>query len=538
MSINGVLEDLPLADVVQFVHIGRRTGTLYLWRDDRDRAEIGFFNGRIVSTWRPEREPLGDQLVAEGLVDSTALQAALAEQQQRVEQRSIGQILVDRGALRKADLYRLLKVQITDTIFELVTWDRGRFHFEVDELNLLDDFAIDPQELLEDLDLNTQMLLLEATRIFDERQQRKRERRGTEAKEPAALGLRGREGASAEASDAAASDSLTGTRPMPAIPDTPSPVVALRCQVVSDDADLVPALRDEVPEPLARVVGVSLHEAGNKLPGDSVSPLVVLDLRAGADRAQLPQLARTRPAAPVIALVASPDAAGAAYRAGAVAAVSEISELAHACRSLVRVLSHPQPHGAFGFGTHAGFGRFRRVVYEVQSGLISATMALNLMHVISESVERAVLFLVRGRRMVAVGAFGFAGDGRALAEAARALRLEPSDKSALRRACVEGQPVVAPFSDAHLPPQFAAMIGAPASGQAVIFPVLGAQRAISVIYTDNGALDEAIQDIRILELATAQVGVALENELMQQELADQGLATWLDGTDLRRDIQL
>ncbi len=77
MSINGVLEDLPLADVVQFIHIGRRTGTLYLWRDDRDRAEIGFYNGRIVSTWRPDREPLGDQLVTEGLVDSVALEAAL-----------------------------------------------------------------------------------------------------------------------------------------------------------------------------------------------------------------------------------------------------------------------------------------------------------------------------------------------------------------------------------------------------------------------------------------------------------------------------
>ena len=53
MSIHGVLEDLALADVLQFIHLGRRTGTLYMWRDEEWRAEIGFHEGRIVSTWTP-----------------------------------------------------------------------------------------------------------------------------------------------------------------------------------------------------------------------------------------------------------------------------------------------------------------------------------------------------------------------------------------------------------------------------------------------------------------------------------------------------
>jgi len=52
----------------------------------------------------------------------------------------------------------------------------------------------------------------------------------------------------------------------------------------------------------------------------------------------------------------------------------------------------------------------------------------------------------------------------------------------------------------------------------VVFPVLGAQRVISVIYTDNGERDETIEDIEILELATAQVGMAFENELLRRQI--------------------
>lgn len=508
MSITGVLEDLPLADVVQFIHIGRRTGTLYLWRSESDRAEIGFVEGRIVSTRRPNRIPLGDQLLEEGLVERSTLESALAEQRQMAEPRSIGQILVDGGNVRRADLYRLLKVQITDTIFELVTWDRGRFHFEVDELDLLDDFAFEPRELLADLDLNTQMLLLEATRIFDERQNAKRINRASR-QERRAVGRK------------------TRTGPLPAMPEVPETFEALRCQVVTDDESLVPSLRVLLPDSTIRMVKVVPREAGNKLPGEGASPLVIFDLRQAPAFEPLTQLTRTRPAAPTIAYVAADDEAPQAYSAGAIAAPADEDALVEVCRNLARVLRQPRVPSGLGVGQLGGFGRFRRVIYEVQSGLLSATMALNLLHVISDSVERAILFLVRGRRMVAVGAFGFAGDGRPLAELTRALRLEPSDRSALRRACIDAKPVVTDFNDARLPPRFAKLIGAPASGQAVVFPVLGTEHVISVIYTDNGALEQTIQDVRILELATAQVGVALENELMQQELADRGIADWL-----------
>ena len=93
-------------------------------------------------------------------------------------------------------------------------------------------------------------------------------------------------------------------------------------------------------------------------------------------------------------------------------------------------------------------------------------------------------------------------------------------RGGLRDAIDQAKPVSVDFDDADLPPDLARMVGRPASGQVVLFPVLGAERPISLIYTDNGTREQEIQDIRILELATSQVGVAFENELLRRQLGD------------------
>jgi hypothetical protein len=146
-------------------------------------------------------------------------------------------------------------------------------------------------------------------------------------------------------------------------------------------------------------------------------------------------------------------------------------------------------------------------------------VALNLMHIISESVERAVLFLVKRDHLVALGAFGSDPKGRPLAEVTRALKLGLEGESALARSLDTSEVQSLTFDDAELPEPFRSMVGPPKNNQVVIFPVLGAQRVISVIYTDNGDNEKPIEDIDILELATAQVGMAFENELLRRQIS-------------------
>ena len=165
--------------------------------------------------------------------------------------------------------------------------------------------------------------------------------------------------------------------------------------------------------------------------------------------------------------------------------------------------------------------RLRRVFGDLRSGLLSATVALNLMHIISESVERAVLFLVRHDCLHALGAFGSGANGKPLAELTRGMRLPIDDPSVLADSLSSGETLTVKFNDAVLPERLKELLGRPRTGQVVVFPVLGARRVISVIYTDNGAVDRPIEDIEILELATAQVGMAFENELLRRQISSQ-----------------
>ncbi|MEM6796901.1 MAG: response regulator, partial [Acidobacteriota bacterium] len=512
----------------------------YMWRrDDDHRAEIAFHDGKIVSAWTPQQDKLGDLLIAAGMITPADLASALAEQRRGEPHRTLGGVLIDRGLVVRQQIHQVIRERVQKTIFDLVTWRRGSFHFEIDELNPVDDFSIEPGEVLDDLDLNTQMLLLEATRLFDERNRGVEEPEDAEAEElerrlrraglrrnqahrvpptPVRMPSFGDESAPAPA---LAPQALAGAAESAG--ESPA-LEALRCQVVSDDPEVLATLRERLPGELVKVVSIRLREAGTRMPGDTESPIVLLDLRhPGLRLEDVAMLARTRPTAPLVALVSDEPEARDARRAGALSAVLEGDEtLADSIRNLVRVFSDPTPQGTFGYSAQGGFSRFRRVVFDVQSGLLSATMALNLMHVISESVERAVLFLVQEDELTACGAFGFSNRGEPLATVTRSLRLKLGARGAMRRAIDQTTPQSVDFDQAELPAELVSLLGRPASGQVVLFPVLGAERPISLIYTDNGADEKEIQDIKILELATSQVGVAFENELLRQRLGPRG----------------
>jgi hypothetical protein len=71
--------------------------------------------------------------------------------------------------------------------------------------------------------------------------------------------------------------------------------------------------------------------------------------------------------------------------------------------------------------------------------------------------------------------------------------------------------------DGTLPAGFFHRAGRPRTGQFAVFPVMGGQRVIALVYVDNGVSDKAIGDLDVLELASAQAGLAFENELLRRE---------------------
>ncbi|MDA8017104.1 MAG: DUF4388 domain-containing protein [Thermoanaerobaculia bacterium] len=544
MSLNGKLEDVSLADVMQFVHLGRRTGTLSLQRGHQE-AEIGFHRGQIVSARGPGTLRLSELLVEKGFVHSDTMEQILRQQISEQPRRSLGQVLTTSGTLDFENIRAAIEEQIEETIYELVGWSTGSFEFALDELKPNEDIAMYPGDVIPKLDLNTQMVLLEASRMMDENRQaeaegrpvvRRRDRPEISGPEPSEMVEVGDEQTPQETilgeersldSVAEVIEGLDIDLALDIDEDDLLPEAAhRRLQVVSPDRSLADDLDQIIQPEIAQVVRVPLREAGTRLPGEPTPTIVVLDMREGHHSVDdLLAIRRSRPRSSLIALVDTPELTTQAFESGAVAALSADPVAIAACfHSLIRTLQDAGPITGPSSGSKQqkqGFARLRRVLADIRSGLLSATMALNLMHIISESVERAVLLLVRGDTLTALGAFGFSADGRPLAEVTRSLAVPISNENVIARCIADGQPRSVGYDQARLPPEFSELLGRPRNGQVVVFPVMGSERVISVVYTDNGSSNRAIEDIELLELATAQVGVAFENELLRRQMQGQ-----------------
>ncbi|MDH3744736.1 MAG: DUF4388 domain-containing protein [Acidobacteriota bacterium] len=537
MTISGNLLDVSIADVMQFVHLGGRTGTLEVECDDR-RAEVGFHRGRIVNAWSPGSKRLGEILRERGIIDSETLSKALERQETDVPRVSLGKLLVSMGVVDTATLREIVAEKIEMTVYELVSWSHGRFEFALDELRPVDDVGVYPGDVLPDINLNTQMVVLEALRIFDERNRAAKlgkedesqapvdEEEAPAAREAGAVN----KGAALSESEEALREvtrEVELTLPRQFVSEQQQEVAqqqeasAVRLQIVSRDRELFERLRALVGEAGEQVetVRVELWDAGLTLPGES-PPVVLVDLRdESLGIEDVARLRRARAHATIIAVGDQSASSASAYEAGVLAFLPADPGAITACfenvlrnrRGRAAALSETQ-------GAKTGFAKLRRVVADLRSGLLSATVALNLMQVISESVERAIMFLVRRDKLVALGAFGFDKENRSLAHLTHGVEVELNGPSALVEAVNDGQARSLVFEDANLPEQLVQLIGRPRTGQVVIFPVLGSGAVNSVVYTDNGSLSREIGEIEILELAAAQVGVAFENEMLRRQM--------------------
>jgi len=287
-------------------------------------------------------------------------------------------------------------------------------------------------------------------------------------------------------------------------------------RALTPDRELVRQLRTRLAG-RARLRRVALGRATEPA-GAGDSDVVLVDVRAGAlDPEGLALLRAARPEARIVVLVDSADVLPLAYRHGAAAAVPAEVETVAACLSslLETDLARGEEDGRAA-PAETGMRRLQRVFGDLRSGVASATVALNLMQLVSESFERAVLLLVKKDRLAALGAFGVAADGRPLAAAVRRLELVPS--GLLAAALATSQAQTSAFAGADLPGALALVLGAPAFDRVVVFPVAGTERVIAVVYADNGEIDRKLQDLDLLEVAAAQVGIAFENELLRRQL--------------------
>src|SRR3954468_2303124 len=466
MSLSGNLQDVSVADALQFIHLGGRTGTLTL-ESGEAKGGIGFHQGRIVNAWAPGVKRLGELLLDAGAIDKATLEDALRRQEAEHPRQLLGQILLSMGAVDSAAMYHAVGQQIERSVYDLVTWNQGTFHFAMDDLKPIDDLALVPGDLVRQLHLDTQVVLLDAMRLFEGRN-----------RDGQANGAAPRGNALPPVNPVDASFAALQARPAPA-PANGILAVAeegrTRLQVVSSDKQIADRLAQALPE--VTVARVNLRDAGTPPPGEG-PPLVLVDMRQrGVALDALSALRRARPRASILAIVDAETPPIPVYEAGALAVVAGDLPLVVACfRSVAQNRRDLMTGASRADRIHANFAKLRRIVGDLRGGLISSTISLSLMNILSETVERAVLFLVRRDGLVALGALGNSPGGQPLAQLSRGLKLDLAAKNAITDSLADGQMRSIPFDEASFPETFAGLVGKPRSGECAIFPVMGGQR--------------------------------------------------------------
>src|SRR4051812_28660392 len=128
MSINGSLRETSLADVLQLLSMGRKTGCLSLTHRGKF-ASVFFDAGRVTyASIVNRRERIGERLVQAGVVSAEQLHAALEQQGKRPESR-IGDVLVEMALVSREALDQQIRAQVEEAVCLLFPWTDGTFTF-------------------------------------------------------------------------------------------------------------------------------------------------------------------------------------------------------------------------------------------------------------------------------------------------------------------------------------------------------------------------------------------------------------------------
>jgi len=162
MAIEGPLRELGLHDVFQLLDLSRKTGVMRVSSHLRNNEGLVAFDGGAIVYAEIRSNPfrLGDLLLRAGRVTEADLERARAVQEKEHGSRRLGQILVAMGSLSQRELGRQVEFQVTEVVFELLSWQEGFFSFTEGPLTGV------PADLM--VRIRTESVLMEGARRIDE----------------------------------------------------------------------------------------------------------------------------------------------------------------------------------------------------------------------------------------------------------------------------------------------------------------------------------------------------------------------------------
>ncbi|MBN2525500.1 MAG: DUF4388 domain-containing protein [Deltaproteobacteria bacterium] len=157
---SGELNAFSLADLLEFLRNGRRTGSL-LCSSEKGVGAIELKDGFICSAIVPDIDNIGTLLLERGKITAEKLAEGIEAQEKDISGAKLGAILAKRGFVDAESVREAIVAQTFSAIRNMLDWTCGRFVFSPAALT-------GTQPVCVDIRLDVQFVLMELYRKIDE----------------------------------------------------------------------------------------------------------------------------------------------------------------------------------------------------------------------------------------------------------------------------------------------------------------------------------------------------------------------------------
>jgi len=138
MALRGNLEDFGTTQLLNLVHLARKTGALQFTKQSNgasqvDSSELFFREGKLIHALMSGYDGLlTSMLVSCGKLPPEQAQV-IRKRSQDMDDKRLAMILIQNGYVSKTDVVQSATRYIQDIVYRLFTWRQGQFNFEPDK---------------------------------------------------------------------------------------------------------------------------------------------------------------------------------------------------------------------------------------------------------------------------------------------------------------------------------------------------------------------------------------------------------------------
>jgi hypothetical protein len=159
MGLSGQLSTMPLGDLLQWIHLGRKTGTLNVTIEDFQKS-VYIQQGRVFfASSTKDNERLGQFLIRHEHLTAADLEDCLRIWREHKNTLKLSEIFVGRGFLTNEQMMKRLGELVQEIVYDLFLYEEGAFE-------LLEGYL--PAEVKQSFQLDSQWLMFEGLRRLDE----------------------------------------------------------------------------------------------------------------------------------------------------------------------------------------------------------------------------------------------------------------------------------------------------------------------------------------------------------------------------------